>query len=124
MKKTRNSKTYLLPIATAAMVFASMIIPAVQIKVFLFVAVCILLFFNARRNRAIKREEEVIILSEDEVQYSTREKQEPVIVNKATQESTEETARKTTRGATTAQGDVAEKTKQAGEKNKTSAYEL
>ena len=115
-----TTKTRILRIAIAVSAFAFMIIPFFQVKIFLGVVLGILLFFTARRMRAVKREKDVIILSEDEVRYTTREKEEPASKSEAASKTASEAASETR----VKQEDVREEAAGAKEKVKTSAYTL
>jgi len=123
-----TTKTRILRIAIAVSAFAFMIIPFFQVKIFLGVVLGILLFFTARRMRAVKREKDVIILSEDEVRYTTREKEEPASKSEAASKTASEAASKTASEAASEtrvkQEDVREEAAGAKEKVKTSAYTL
>jgi len=109
-----NSKTKnkILRITAVVLAVAFMMIPFIQVKVFLGAALAVLFYFNTCRMRAIKREKDVIILSEDEVKYQTRKKEEPVKKSEAVDKTK---AR---------QEEAKEETAGAKEKVKTSAYTL
>jgi len=107
-----KTKSTVLRIATVVLAVAFMIIPFFQVKIFLGAVLGVLLFFSTRRMRAIKREKDVIILSEDKVRYATKEKEEPV----SKSEKVNETKVKQEEASKEAVG--------AQEKSKKSAYTL
>jgi len=73
-------KLYLIVGALIAMLFASLVVPAAPFRAITGIAMILVLYLLSRQMRTPQRpprKKEMIILSEDEVQYKTREKVEP-----------------------------------------------
>ena len=128
----RSKKTKIINTTIAVMTIACFVIPFFQVKLVLGAIAGILIFYSTHGMRARKREEEVIMLSEDEVRYSTRKKEEPVKTaepakpakSAPTREAVKETAETNSGAAGVADKGTAGVADKAREKSKPSAYTL
>ena len=83
---TRKTKLYIQALATGMLVISVIVVPLIPIKIFLIALMLFMYYYFARRIKTVSPEEEIIILSEDEVWRESRENEEPVTLRETVHE--------------------------------------